>query len=315
MNFREVPIPGTGDHGMSAEVSLTSFNKYPISVDVPELAFDILISGCSPSDPYILVADATTHPVALRPRSDVVAEVNGLVRKLPDTLVQACPNSESSPLDLLLKQYLGGDAATVFVRGTEKPKVDMPDWLAKILASVTVPVPFPGRSFDNLIRNFSVADVSFKLPGPFSDPDDPDDPDGNPKVSGVIKVLADVPSEMNFDINVTHVRATADVFYESRKLGELNLLDWQKANSTKHEAKDDHNASLEIQSRIVDAPLNVTDSDVFTDVVQELLFGGEGVVLDIKASVDVKVQTVLRPLTLKAIPAEGKIPVKRPSSL
>jgi hypothetical protein len=38
------------------------------------------------------------------------------------------------------------------------------------------------------------------------------------------------------------------------------------------------------------------------------------VVLDIRAAVDVKVQTVLGQLTLKDLPAEGKIPVKRPSS-
>ena len=51
-----------------------------------------------------------------------------------------------------------------------------------------------------------------------------------------------------------------------------------------------------------------------TDVIQELLFGGKGVLLDIKAHVDVKVQTVLGQLVLKDVPAEGKIPVKRPSS-
>lgn len=312
MSFREVPIPGSRDQGMGAEVSLTAFNKYPVSVDVPPLAFDILISGCNPSDPRITVADATTEPVALRPQSDVVAEVKGLVRKLPDSLVQACPDSESSPLDLLLEQYIGGDTATVFVRGAEQPSVDVPDWVTDIMSRITVPVPFPGSSFGDLIRNFSVADVSFTLPSPFSDPDDPD---GNPTVSGVINVIANVPSELNFDINVTHVRATADVFYESKKLGELNLPDWHEANSTRHQTKDGRNDSLEVQSRIVDAPLNVTDGDVLTDVIQELLFGGEKVILDIKAAVDVKVQTVLRPLTLKSIPAEGKIPVKRPSSL
>lgn len=312
LNFLEVPIPGDGNRGMGAEVSLTAFNKYPVSIDVPKLGFEILVSGCSPSDPYILVADAVTEPVAVRPLSDVVAEVNGLIRGLPELLLQACPNSDSSPLDLLLKQYLDSEAATVFVRGAEQPRADMPDWLAKILASITLPVPFPGRSFDNLVRNFSVADVRFTLPSPLADPDDPD---ANPKVSGVIEVLAALPSEMNFDINVTDIRATADVFYQSNKLGELDLQDWLKANSTRLDAKEGREALLKIQSRIEDAPLNVTDSDVLADVVQMLLFGDEQVILDIKADVGVKVLTVLGPLTLKGIPAEGQFPVKRPSSL
>lgn len=297
---------------MGAEVSVTAFNKYPVSIDVPELGFEILVSGCNPSDPYILVADAVTRPIAVRPKKNVVAEVNGLVRELPEPLIQSCPGSDSSPLDLLLKQYLNNEGATVFVRGAEHPRPGMPDWLADILASVTVPVPFPGRTFDNLIRNFSVADVSFTLPSPFSDPDDPD---GNPKVSGVIEVLSALPQEMNFEINVTDIRAAADVFYQSKKLGELDLRRWQPAKSTKLEAKDGDEPLLKIQSRIEDAPLNVTDGDVLTDVVQMLLFGDKEVILDIKAAVGAKVLTVLGPLALKDIPAEGKIPVKRPSSL
>jgi hypothetical protein len=312
MNFVETPIPGEHKQGMAADVSLTAFNEYPVSLDIPPLGFEVLLPGCSLTDDYIVVADALTKPVAVRPQSDVLAEVRGLVRELPKSLTRVCPESRFSPLDLLLKQYMGGEAATVFVRGAKHPSFDTPEWLIDILSSFTLPVPFPGRSFDGLIRNFSLTDVHFSLPDPFAEPDDPA---ANPMVSGNILVLAGLPSEMNFEINVTNVRATADVFYHDKKLGELNLRHWQKANSTRTEETKDSEATLKIQSRIKDAPLNVTDADVMTDVLQAMLFGGKAVLLDIKAAVDVKVQTVLGQLVLKDVPAEGKIPLKRPSSL
>lgn len=313
LRFRETPLPGDDyKDGMGADVSLVAFNKYPVSLDIPKLGFEVLLPGCSLDDDNILVATALAESLAVRPQSNVTVEVHGLIRELPQSLTRACPNSNSSPLDMLLKQYIGGEEATVFVRGAKWPLDDTPGWVADILSSVTLPIPFPGRSFDSLIRNFSLTDVHFTMPDPFAEPGDPD---ADPKVSGNIVVLAGLPSELNFDINVTSVRATADVFYKSRELGKLNLRRWQKAESTKMDATGDKESILKIQSKIKDAPLNVTDANVLTDVIQELLFGGKGVLLDIKAQVDVKVQTVLGQLILKDVPAEGKIPVKRSFSL
>ncbi|KAL1881103.1 hypothetical protein VTK73DRAFT_4780 [Phialemonium thermophilum] len=309
LNFHEALGPDGDSRGMAAEVSLEAFNKYPVSLDVPELAFEILVPGCSLSDAYIIVSEAITKTVAVRPRSSVVVEVNALIRSLPDQLTRTCPDSSSSPLDLLLKQYLGGEEATVFVRGASHLGGDVPGWVVDILSSITVPAPFPGRSFDSLIRNFSLTDVSFTLPNPMADPHDPD---ASPKVSGVIEVLAVLPSEMNFNITVNKVRANADVFHEAKKLGELNLRRWQRAQSSKVVSEDGKN-TLQIRSSIKDAPLDITDADVLTDVIESLLSGDDRVVLDINAKVDVKVQTVLGPLVLKDVPADGKVPLKRPS--
>ncbi|KAK1830794.1 hypothetical protein QBC39DRAFT_353315 [Podospora conica] len=307
IDFQEEPIPGQDGKVMKADVSITAFNEFPVSAEVPMLRFDILVPGCSPYDPYILVAAAVTSPVAVRPYSNVVVNAYGIVQELAESLTRVCPGSESSPLDHFFKKYMGGEAATVFVRG-QKPADGTSDWLAEILSSIAVPVPFPGRSFDNLIRSFSLEDVHFTLPDPYAEPDDPD---SNPKVTGTIIAIAAIPSEMNFGLNVTGVKADADVFYHNQKLGELNLSDkWQKANSTQYPASKDEEATLEIQSRIQDAPLNVTDSDVLTSIIQALLFGTDEIVLDIKAKVDVRVETVLGTLTVKEVPAEGKIPLK-----
>lgn len=310
LNFEEKTLLGGKIKAMAADVTIQSLNEYPVSLDVPPMGFEILVPGCNPTDPSILVAACATDPVAVRPRAAVTVDVHGLIQKLPESLTQLCPDSDSSPLDVLFKKYLAGEAATVFVRGTDYPAGDTPRWLVEILSSITVPVPFPGRSFDNLIRSFTLTDAHVSLPDLGADPDDPE---SMPRVSGTIVVLAGLPSEMNFSLNVTSVRADADVFYEGNKLGELNLKEWQKANSTQIPATKDREATLSIQSRINDAPLDVTDPDVLTDVIQALLFGGRHVILTVKALVDVQVQTILGELVVKAVPAEGKIPVNRPS--
>lgn len=289
---------------------MNAYNKWPVELDVPPLAFEILIPNCGLHDPYIQVAEAFTDPVGVRPRSLVVANIHGVIKGIPDSLTRVCPHSDSTPLDHILKDYLGG-SATVFVRGKRRPGLETPEWLNDIVSQVVIPVPFPGRSFDKLIRNFSLTDTHFSLPDPTAEPDDPA---ANPKVSGTIKVIAGLPKDMNFGINVTRIRATADVLYQKQKLGVLDIHKWQPANSTKLETGRKDDPELEILSRIDNAPLNVTDADVLTEVIQTLIFQGKTIRLDIKAKVDVKVETVLGELVLKDIPAEGRIPVKRPSS-
>ncbi|KAK4166193.1 hypothetical protein QBC43DRAFT_206527 [Cladorrhinum sp. PSN259] len=307
LNFVEQPIPGGDDRkAMAADVSIQAFNQYPVSLNIPPLGFEILLPGCGPAD-TIHVAAARTSPVAVHSHSEVVVQARGIIEELSDSLIQACPNSDSSPLDLFFEKYLGNETTTVLVRGKRQPDSDTPDWLGEILSSITVSVPFPGRSFDNLIRSFSLTDVHFTLPDPMAEPGDPD---ANPKVSGTVIVLARLPSEMNFSLDVKAVRANANVFYRNRKLGELILDKWQTANSTQIPADEDHEAGLEIQSRIEDAPLNVTDPDVLSDVIQALLFGGKTITLDVDALVDVKVQTILGELVLKSVPADGTIPLK-----
>ncbi|EFX06489.1 pre-rRNA processing protein [Grosmannia clavigera kw1407] len=284
--FEEVDTPDNSSKAMGAEVLISAFNEFPVQLNIPSLGFEILVPDCNPLDPYILVADAVTEPVEVRPRSLVVVEVNGTVQELPESLTARCPDSTSSPLDLLLKHYMSGDEATVFVRGKSQHLDGTPDWISDILSSVTVPVPFPGRSFDNIIRNFSLTDVHFSLPDPMADPDDPD---SNPTVSGTILAVAGLPSEMNFAINVTKVRADADVIYHNKKLGELHLSKWQAANSTMTKATADHEAMLTIQSHIKKAPLIVTDGDVLTEIIQKLFFDGAEVNLDINALVDIPI--------------------------
>ncbi|KAF5672238.1 hypothetical protein FDENT_10607 [Fusarium denticulatum] len=306
MDLHDRPVDGHGRKVIEADVSLKVHNDYPVSFRVPTLRFEVLVPNCDSSLPSISVADATTEPIDVKAKADIQADAKGIIRDIPESLTKVCPHSESSPLDHFMDRYLHGEDAKVFVRGKKTNNTDTPEWISDILESITVPVDFPGRSFDSLIRNFSLTDVDFKLPDPFADVNDPE---GEPRVSGTAQVLAAVPPELNVELGVDKLRSNADLFYKKRKMGELNLRHWQSANSTKVHDKENGETLLNITSRLVDVPLTITDGDVFSEVMQKLLFGGGDITLDIKAEVDVKLKTVLGILTVKKVPAEGKIPV------
>ena len=307
--FHEVKLP-QGGTGMAADASISLFNEYPVKFTVPPLGFDILVPNCTPEQPFLLLADATTGEIHVAPNQNVQADVGGIIRQLPADLTTACPNSDSSPLDLLLSRYVHGDDTTVYVRGSNAPSSDTPDWISDLISGVIVPVPFPGHTFDNLIKNFSLADVHFSLPDPFADPGTPG---AQPKVSAIVKALVGLPKEMNFPLDVDRVRANADVYYHNKKLGELDLRKWQNANTTRIEGEDGELPGLLVQSAVDNAPLEITDEDVFTEVVQALIWGSTGVILGIKADMDVETVTALGELVVRKIPAEGKIFVKRMS--
>lgn len=311
LNFHDTPAGDKGRMSIAADVSLTAYNEYPLSLTLPSLGFDILMSDCDPSEPYLKVATAVTKPITVHPEANVTVDATGIISEISDSLTRTCPQSKLSPLDSFIKQYLRGEKAKVFIRGQESGNSDLPDWLGSILKSVTVPIDFPGGSYNDLIKNISVTDVDFKLPSPFADPSDPN---GKPRVSGTIEVLAALPPELGIDVGITNLRANSDVLYKGRKFGELNLREWQKAKSAKVIGNGSDEELLRITSKIVDCPLDVTDGDIFGDVMQKLLFGNKDILLDVNSAVDAKVSTVLGDLVLKEVPAKGQIPVKRPSS-
>ena len=293
---------------MAADVSLDVTNDYPVSFTVPPLGFEIMVQDCDPNQPYIHFADAATQKIEMQPEENVQVQVLGLVEELPDMVTRACPQTQKSPLDALVGDYIRGNETTVYVRGSNSPSQDTPDWVSDLIRSVTVPVPFPGKTFGSLIRNFSLADVHFGLPSPFADPKSPE---SHPRISATVKALVGLPSEMNFPISVAQVCAKSDIYFHKKKLGNLDLSEWQKANSTQIEQHGDIQAGLAVESIVKDAPLEITDDDVFSDVVQALLFGNKPVILGVKADVDVETETALGKFVVRGIPAQGKVFVKR----
>ena len=288
-------------NGVRAKTTVSAKNEYPISFDVPPLNFDILLPDCDAD--YSRLATASTAKIHILAKQNVHASVTGLVEQLPTALTRACPQSNSSPLDRLVADYLAGKNATVYVRGGDQESHETPDWIGKILKDTTLPFTLPSHPFDNLIKNFSLADTHFSLPDPFSE-------DSRPTISAIVQVLVGLPKDMNVNLDVDRVRADALVYYKGQKMGKLDLRKWQASNATK--VDDD----LLVQSVIKNAPLEIIDDDVFTEVIQQLVFGGKGVQLSVSAKVDVNTATALGEFVVRQIPAEGSIfvnPISRNS--
>ncbi|KAK0894454.1 hypothetical protein LTR91_006836 [Friedmanniomyces endolithicus] len=310
LNVRDVELPNDGT-GMAADVSLAVQNDYPVEFTAPPMSFSIFVDGCQKTDPYIKLADAETHEIHIQPKQQVELNVTGIAHHLPHILTQDCPGSNKSPLDTILGKYIHGEENTIYVQGSSSPQLHTPKWITDLISDIIVPIPLPGKTFGHLIKNFSLTDTHFSLPDPFAQPNTPA---ANPRISANVKALVALPEEMNFNLSVSHVRADATIFYHGKKLGKLDLRKWQEAHSHRVENKDkdskDSSPTLMVQSAIKNAPIDITDDDVFTDVLQELLFGGKNVMMHIQADVDVAVDSALGELVVRRIPAEGQVPVK-----
>ena len=55
----------------------------------------------------------------------------------------------------------------------------------------------------------------------------------------------------------------------------------------------------------------VTDQDAFSQVVQALLVSRRNVTLDVQAKADVELETALGTFTIRQVPGEGTVPIKR----
>ncbi|KAL4978077.1 hypothetical protein BDW66DRAFT_130926 [Aspergillus desertorum] len=306
-NVHDVGSPN--DQGaMAVDVSVSALLGSPFSLRIPPLGFTALVANCSPRDPYISVADVVTQEIAITPNQSAVVDVSGIIRGLPDELTADCPGEKRSPLDTLLTSYIHGSQTVIYVRGADVPFLGTPRWMTDILKTVTVPLSFTGHALDNLVKNFSMTDVHFTLPNPVAEPDSPE---SRPTVSALVKVLISVPEQVDFNLDVPRVRAKADVYYQENKLGVLDLKEWQPANSTL--IRDfDNTTALQVKFSMDEAPLEVTDEEVLTDVLSSLIFEGNPVRLTVSANVDAEISTGLGKFAVRGIPADGKLTVEPP---
>lgn len=310
VNVHNVDLP-SGKQGLAADVAVVVDNKYPVDFVVPPLGFSILASGCSPSDPHIMLADATTAEIHVRPKHEIPINATGFLEKLPHEFLSACPDTKKSPLDVLVGHYMEGKPATFYVQGSDSPDVKTPKWISELSSGIVVPVSMPGSAPDNLMKNFSMTNVKFSMPDFWAEPGSPE---AAPKISADIMALIGLPDQINFDVGVNRFRANATIYYKGSELGRLDLTKWQKATSRPLAAPHKSHKDLEVSTHVEQAPLMITDDDLFQDVVSELLLGSGNIHMAVKAKAAVGMQTPLGDFVIKDIPAEGDVPVKRKTS-
>ncbi|KAG0637671.1 hypothetical protein HOY80DRAFT_245779 [Tuber brumale] len=300
MDVGEITLPG--HKALSINVSAVVQNPYLLEFDVPPLSFVILLSGCK-ADDLVHVATAETSHLSVEPKTDIGVDVLGIIRNIPEELVTACPGSHTSPIDIFLDTYLHGRDTTVYIQGSQSPTSNAPSWLLGFLQSITLPAPFPGHSFDSVVKSFSLSRVKFQLPTPNA-------PAGTPEAS--LRLSADVlatvrlPQRMTFPLDVSRLKATADATYEGQKFGTLHFPKWIPASS----ATSNDSKYLYVQAEVRDSLLDIEDYNIFDEIVRKLLSGdGKPIFLGINGSTDVGIGTSLGQLVVKNIPASGEIKI------
>ncbi|KAF3905859.1 hypothetical protein AA313_de0208027 [Arthrobotrys entomopaga] len=270
-----------------------------------------LRSGIIPLGTHKIIQDVTFESVSphlLVPFNPIVADVAGTIQSIPFALIETCPGTGTSPLDDLLRQYVRGGSSTVYIRGlpVDDTNSGLPAWASDILTSVTVPVPFPGgHAFKDLLKSFSLMDVKFIFPDPNARPGTPE---SSPRFSATVKAIVSIPREVNAPLDVSKIIANGDISYHSKKLGEFHFPHWALATTVPHD--DSH--ELEINARVENVPINITDTDVFSDVLQDIISGGGvGVTLRAIGTADVKVGIAsLGAFVVRGIPAQGDVVIK-----
>ena len=264
---------------------------------MPPLEFLVSLPGCE-NNSHIAAVVASSAEIVIKSKTDILVDAYGLVSSIPKDLTTICPETNLSPMDAFLGNYLHNQRAIIYVSGNGVNKDHRaPGWLVDLLHSVTIPIPFPGHNFDNVIRSFGLSDVSIRLPGGDGDPDDT-----APLLSATVEAIIALPSEMNIPLNITQLKALADVSYEHRSFGTLDIADWIPAVT---EPIPDEGL-LRVRGKVKDAPLNVTDYGVFQKVVAKM-FGGGKISLGINGTADADITTSLGEFIVHDIPAAGNI--------
>ena len=290
--------------GMTVVTTLSLRNDYSVSLTIPSLRFNVLVPNCLESQEPLTFAQAEIQMTHIPPNQVVDLRVTGSVQKLSKNMTGVCPKATVSPLDTVLVNYLGENSTAIYVQGAAHQKASTPGWMSDFIHDTMVRLSLPDQPFGSSVHNFSLKDVHFSLPNPLAEPSTPQ---ANPRISALVEARASLPKGMNFDVDVNRVRAQADIYYQGSKLGKLDLHRWQKATTSRVGPEDKRD--LIVQSKVHEAPLNITDNDVFTDLVQSLMFSTHGAKLDLHAKVDVNSKTALGEFVMRQLPAEGEIHV------
>lgn len=292
-------------HILAASISVFIKNVYPIEFDLPALEFKVLAQGCNNS--LIELTRAFIQPAHFKPRSGVTVKLRANFRELPKTILEPCSESNSSPLDMLLTDYAHGKNIIMFIQELTSSGFQKLKWVTDIMSNMTLPVSVPSHQFNSLIRNFTLTDTQFKLPDVFAEPGSDE---GNPHLSGRIRAIVDIPREMNLNISVNRFRATVKTLYKEQLFGTISIHRWQTAKSEQFQRPNDGGLSIRVESFVDNAPLKITDENIFADIVQALLINRGNVLLQVEALLDIELFTILGQFVIHGIPAEGNVPIK-----
>ena len=140
-------------------------NPYPMTIDIPVLAWKVLVPGCNPSQ-RIRLANANTGALSIQAGKNITVNVSSLISSLPQNLLDPCGDGAPSPLEVLFQALLDPNQnTTVFISGGHQTST-FPKWLPEILSSLTIPFPLPhlDSNTSDLISSIHCSEMSITSP-------------------------------------------------------------------------------------------------------------------------------------------------------
>jgi hypothetical protein len=297
MNVVDQPGEGTL---MTASAQVV--NPYPMTIDVPALAWKVLVPGCNRSD-RIRLANANTEALSIEAGKNITLNVSSLISSLPQNLLDPCGDGAPSPLEVLLQTLLDPNQnSTVFISGSHQTKT-LPKWLPDILSSLAIPFPLPhiDSNTSDLISSIHCSEMSITFPSPWAPPGTPG---AQPKVSGVIEAVIRPPKEAaNVDINVTAVMTDIFLLDKGEKFGRVVVPEWTPATT-------ERDIMIHIKARVAEVPIEVIDPVVFQRVMSKVLRGGGVVKIGVQGTVDAKVILLMGEFAVRGIPVQGIVEIE-----
>lgn len=290
-NITAFAIQDSREVGVVGQASLEAELQLPISARIPSVQVQVSIEGCDGD--IIPIALAKNLPFEIR-RGDARIAVSavGECREIPPEALKKCSAaSPQSPVDSAMQNFLAGNATTVQISGVNSTEQD--SWLQRLLAQITIPVDIPGSQSDQLARDIQLTDVKFNLPSLIGG-------SGKPKISGKVRGTIDIPSDVDVGLKVDSVHVLADLLYKKKKFATIESPGWSPASSKLlSDAKE-----LKVEVVLRDAPVTITNQDVFSSVISQLL--GGNTLVDVIGTGDVKVATALGDLEAHELPIEAE---------
>lgn len=290
-NLTDVSVQDAPKAGLVGSARMTFDFQSPIDAAVPSVAMQVSIEGC---DGVLLpLITARNLPIQLDSSVPTVEVIgSGQCQVIPAAAFEKCGAhaGAQSPIDTVVQGYLAGNKTRVFVGGAAA--VGKSSWIQDILKDISIPIDIPGGQVDQLARDIELSDVKLNLPSFFGG-------GGKPKISGKIQGIIDIPRQVEVSLEVDGVHVLADLLYKRRRFATIETPGWAPAIS-KFPSKEE----LLVQVILQDAPVTITNQDVFSDVVSALL--GGSILVDVVGNGDVKVNTSLGALEAHSLPIEAK---------
>lgn len=146
-------------------------NKFPIKAELEAIDWDISIAGCNKE--LVKLGEWHSSSLSIQPDSRVEFDVNGLIREIPDKLLQNCDNNITI-INKLVQDYLKGKATAVTISASNNlnNQENLPKWLLYVLNKagykLLVSLPYFQDDTMSYIKEYDISSLFLEFLSPKS---------------------------------------------------------------------------------------------------------------------------------------------------